>query len=93
MQWCQTQILPMIREANISYNLIQTGNTQAARLSMCGGHPRLTSTPPAPERQNHARELIREISLPEWDGIVIVSGDGLLHEVGKTHDLLCGLLR
>ncbi len=33
------------------------------------------------ERQNHARELIREISLLEWDGIVIVSGDGLLHEV------------
>uniref|UniRef100_A0A8C6TFP8 sphingosine kinase n=1 Tax=Neogobius melanostomus TaxID=47308 RepID=A0A8C6TFP8_9GOBI len=57
MQWCQTHILPMIREANISYNLIQT------------------------ERQNHARELIRQISLPEWDGIVIVSGDGLLHEV------------
>ncbi|KPP79226.1 sphingosine kinase 2-like [Scleropages formosus] len=57
MQWCQTHILPMIREANISYNLIQT------------------------ERQNHARELIRDISLPEWDGIVIVSGDGLLHEV------------
>ncbi|XP_052000024.1 sphingosine kinase 2 [Xyrauchen texanus] len=57
MQWCQTHILPMIREANISYNLIQT------------------------EHQNHARELIREISLPEWDGIIIVSGDGLLHEV------------
>lgn len=29
MQWCQTQILPMIREANISYNLIQTGNAKA----------------------------------------------------------------
>ncbi|KAM3872710.1 sphingosine kinase 2 [Diretmus argenteus] len=57
MQWCQTHILPMIREANISYNLIQT------------------------ERQNHAKELIREIPLPEWDGIIIVSGDGLLHEV------------
>ncbi|XP_007254565.2 sphingosine kinase 2 isoform X1 [Astyanax mexicanus] len=57
MQWCQTHILPMIREANISYNLIQT------------------------ERQNHARELVREISLHEWDGIIIVSGDGLLHEV------------
>ncbi|XP_046883263.1 sphingosine kinase 2 [Hypomesus transpacificus] len=57
MQWCQTHILPMIREANISYNLIQT------------------------ERRNHARELIREVSLPEWDGIIIVSGDGLLHEV------------
>lgn len=57
MQWCQTHILPMIREANISYNLIQT------------------------ERQNHAKELIKEIPLQEWDGIVIVSGDGLLHEV------------
>ncbi|XP_031432916.1 sphingosine kinase 2 [Clupea harengus] len=57
MQWCQSHILPMIREANISYNLIQT------------------------ERQNHARELIREISLSEWDGIIILSGDGLLHEV------------
>ncbi|XP_015806081.3 sphingosine kinase 2 [Nothobranchius furzeri] len=57
MQWCQTHILPMIREANISYNLIQT------------------------ERQNHARELIRDIPLLEWDGIIIVSGDGLLHEV------------
>lgn len=33
------------------------------------------------ERQNHARELISEISLHEWDGVVIVSGDGLLHEV------------
>lgn len=32
------------------------------------------------ERQNHARELIRDISLPEWDGVVIISGDGLLHE-------------
>ncbi|XP_052003031.1 sphingosine kinase 2-like [Xyrauchen texanus] len=57
MQWCQMHILPMIREANVSYNLIQT------------------------ERQNHAREVIREISLLEWDGIIIVSGDGLLHEV------------
>uniref|UniRef100_A0A3P9NMF6 sphingosine kinase n=1 Tax=Poecilia reticulata TaxID=8081 RepID=A0A3P9NMF6_POERE len=56
MQWCQAYILPMIKEANISYNLIQT-------------------------RRNHARELVREISLPEWDGIIIVSGDGLMHEV------------
>ena len=22
--------------------------------------------------------------LPEWDGIIIVSGDGLLHEVGNA---------
>lgn len=88
MQWCQTQILPMIKEANISYNLIQTGNAEAAGLRRWLLHvhntPRLTCLiilRPS-ERQNHARELIREISLPEWDGIVIVSGDGLLHEVG-----------
>ncbi|XP_069783172.1 sphingosine kinase 2-like isoform X2 [Narcine bancroftii] len=33
------------------------------------------------ERQNHARDLVQEIELSEWDGIVIVSGDGLMHEV------------
>ncbi|XP_078511066.1 sphingosine kinase 2 isoform X2 [Lissotriton helveticus] len=57
LQYCQTHILPMITEADISYNLIQT------------------------ERQNHARELVQGINLAEWDGIVIISGDGLLFEV------------
>ncbi|XP_047565849.1 sphingosine kinase 2 isoform X4 [Lutra lutra] len=33
------------------------------------------------ERQNHARELVQGLSLSEWDGIVTVSGDGLLFEV------------
>lgn len=33
------------------------------------------------ERQNHARELVQGLSLSEWDGIVTVSGDGLLYEV------------
>ncbi|XP_062890982.1 sphingosine kinase 2-like [Mobula hypostoma] len=57
MQYCHQYILPMISEADVSYNLIRT------------------------EYQNHAKELVQEISLTEWDGIVIVSGDGLLHEV------------
>ncbi|KAJ1131255.1 hypothetical protein NDU88_009594 [Pleurodeles waltl] len=57
LQYCHTHILPMITEADISYNLIQT------------------------ERQNHARELVQAINLAEWDGIVIISGDGLLFEV------------
>ncbi|XP_069463137.1 sphingosine kinase 2 [Ambystoma mexicanum] len=57
LQYCHTHILPMITEADISYNLIQT------------------------ERQNHARELVQGINLTEWDGIVIISGDGLLYEV------------
>ncbi|KAM4703990.1 sphingosine kinase 2 [Rhinophrynus dorsalis] len=57
LQQCHAHILPMITEADISYNLIQT------------------------ERQNHARELVQAISLEEWDGIVVISGDGLLYEV------------
>ncbi|XP_059818542.1 sphingosine kinase 1-like [Hypanus sabinus] len=57
MQYCHQYILPMISEADVSYNLVRT------------------------EYQNHAKELVQEISLSEWDGIVIVSGDGLLHEV------------
>uniref|UniRef100_A0A8D3B524 sphingosine kinase n=1 Tax=Scophthalmus maximus TaxID=52904 RepID=A0A8D3B524_SCOMX len=33
------------------------------------------------ERQNHARELVREADLSAWDAVVIMSGDGLLYEV------------
>uniref|UniRef100_A0A671LDR2 sphingosine kinase n=1 Tax=Sinocyclocheilus anshuiensis TaxID=1608454 RepID=A0A671LDR2_9TELE len=33
------------------------------------------------ERQNHARELMREADLSQWDALVIMSGDGLLFEV------------
>ncbi|XP_028446106.1 sphingosine kinase 1 [Perca flavescens] len=33
------------------------------------------------ERQNHARELVKETDLSQWDALVIMSGDGLLFEV------------
>jgi len=33
------------------------------------------------ERAGHARELVQQINLEEWQGIVIVSGDGLIFEV------------
>ncbi|XP_028841662.1 sphingosine kinase 1 [Denticeps clupeoides] len=33
------------------------------------------------DRQNHARELVREADLSQWDALVILSGDGLLFEV------------
>lgn len=56
-QWCKNHVLPIISEAGLSFNLIQT------------------------ERQNHARELVQSLNLSEWDGIVTVSGDGLLYEV------------
>lgn len=43
----------------------------------------LTCCFPTLERQNHARELVQGLNLSEWDGIVTVSGDGLLFEVGQ----------
>nr|XP_012634341.1 sphingosine kinase 1 isoform X3 [Microcebus murinus] len=33
------------------------------------------------ERQNHARELVRSEQLGRWDALVVMSGDGLMHEV------------
>ncbi|KAM5272743.1 sphingosine kinase 1 [Ctenodactylus gundi] len=33
------------------------------------------------ERQNHARELVKAEELDRWDALVIMSGDGLIHEV------------
>lgn len=46
---------------------------------------RLTSWFSSLERQNHARELVQGLSLSEWDGIVTLSGDGLLFEVKGEH--------
>lgn len=33
------------------------------------------------ERRNHARELVRAEELGPWDALVVMSGDGLMHEV------------
>ncbi|OBS73351.1 hypothetical protein A6R68_12028 [Neotoma lepida] len=33
------------------------------------------------ERQNHARELVCAEELGHWDALVVMSGDGLMHEV------------
>ncbi|XP_077020036.1 sphingosine kinase 1 [Tamandua tetradactyla] len=33
------------------------------------------------ERRNHARELVRAGELDRWDALVVMSGDGLMHEV------------
>ncbi|KAI5108665.1 sphingosine kinase 1 [Silurus meridionalis] len=41
----------------------------------------ITYTLQITERQNHARELVREADLSQWDAVVIMSGDGLLFEV------------
>ncbi|XP_067936065.1 sphingosine kinase 1-like [Watersipora subatra] len=51
------KILPMLKEAEMVYQLIVT------------------------ERNGHGMEIARTIDLTELCGLVIVSGDGLLHEV------------
>ncbi|XP_036920873.1 sphingosine kinase 1 isoform X2 [Sturnira hondurensis] len=33
------------------------------------------------ERRNHARELVRAEELERWDALVVMSGDGVMHEV------------
>ncbi|XP_067403706.1 sphingosine kinase 1 isoform X2 [Emydura macquarii macquarii] len=33
------------------------------------------------EKPNHARELVRVEDLSQWDAVVVLAGDGLLHEV------------
>ncbi|XP_037350838.2 sphingosine kinase 1 [Talpa occidentalis] len=33
------------------------------------------------ERRNHAREFVRGEELSRWDALVVMSGDGLMHEV------------
>ncbi|CAM4331331.1 unnamed protein product [Leuciscus chuanchicus] len=39
------------------------------------------------ERPNHARDLVRNADLTQWDALVILSGDGLLFEVASP---VCG---
>lgn len=36
------------------------------------------------EYSGHAVKIAKEVKLNDWDGIVIVSGDGLIHEVSKN---------
>ena len=33
------------------------------------------------EKEGHATELVQSIAVEDWDGLIIVSGDGLLYEV------------
>lgn len=43
--------------------------------------PSLRTSNLPPERQNHARELVCVEDLSLWDALVVMSGDGLIHEV------------
>ncbi|CAB1344908.1 unnamed protein product, partial [Coregonus sp. 'balchen'] len=53
--------------------LVNPHSGKGQALSLFTGHVQ--------QRQNHARELVREADLSQWEAIVIMSGDGLLFEV------------
>ena len=38
------------------------------------------------EYAGHAREYVRTIKLADWNGIVVVSGDGLIYEVNRLEN-------
>ncbi|XP_020340318.2 sphingosine kinase 1 [Oncorhynchus kisutch] len=64
----------------------QSGRGQALQLFSGQIEPMLTEasvpyTLVITEHQNHARDLVRETDLSQWDALVILSGDGLLFEV------------
>jgi len=40
--------------------------------------------------QLHAKEIVRSMDVSKYDGIVCVSGDGILVEVSKKFSLCCG---
>ncbi|TNN69491.1 Sphingosine kinase 1 [Liparis tanakae] len=56
-------------------------NTHIQRMLNEAG---VTHTLVITERQNHARELVKEADLSQWDALVIMSGDGLLFEVKRA---------
>jgi len=41
------------------------------------------------ERAGHARELVKDLVLSDWYGIVVVSGDGLIFEVRFQYYCSC----
>ncbi|XP_076399900.1 sphingosine kinase 1 isoform X1 [Peromyscus maniculatus bairdii] len=57
LQLFQTLVQPLLKEAEVSFELMLTA------------------------RQNHARELVCAEELGHWDALVVMSGDGLMHEV------------
>ncbi|CAN8002201.1 unnamed protein product, partial [Ixodes hexagonus] len=70
---------------------VKTSRNVSRRLFCDRGCPVLTCLPHkyllktfffwCAERQNHAKEFIKNLNLRQWSGILVISGDGLLFEV------------
>ena len=93
----QEHVQPLFELAEITFNAIVTGGEQhsyicfsySIYLPNVNNHTvrveqSMLCCLMCAERQNHARELMKEYDLSTVDGIVIASGDGLLYEVQYT---------
>lgn len=82
-QLFQSSVQPLLEEAEISFKLMLTGEygPQRVKGAFRAKKPALRTSILPPERQNHARELVCAEELGRWDALVVVSGDGLMHEV------------
>lgn len=83
LQLFQRFVQPLLEEAEVSFKLTLTGEycPQGAKGAFSARKPALSASNPPPERQNHARELVCAEELGHWDALVVMSGDGLMHEV------------
>lgn len=83
LQLFQTLVQPLLKEAEVSFELMLTGEycPQGVKGALSARKPALRASNLPPARQNHARELVCAEELGHWDALVVMSGDGLMHEV------------
>ena len=94
LQLFRSHVQPLLAQADVSFTLTLTGECLPAGVQ--GASPARDPPPPpnphpsprrdsraalSAERRNHARELVRAEDLRRWDALVVMSGDGLMHEV------------
>lgn len=79
----RSHVQPLLAQEDVSFKLLLTGECLSEGVqgaSPARDPPALIATLSA-ERRNHARELVRAEELGHWDALVVMSGDGLMHEV------------
>lgn len=88
LQLFRSFVQPLLEEAEVSFKLLLTGEycAQGVKGASSARKPALRTSNLPPERQNHARELVCAEELDPWDALVVMSGDGLLHEVRAKLD-------
>lgn len=94
LQLFQSLVQPLLAQAEVSFMLMLTGESSSTLAEVQGASPARASPENCmspTERRNHARELVRAEELGRWDALVVMSGDGLMHEVRPAPEAGPGL--